>query len=172
MSWLVAQLPQVMARDPLLARFVTGCQEVADTLRAQIDDVEHEMDVDLASPEMLAYLGSWLGVTLVGDPDPAAQAAQRRLVRAVGQILTHRGTAQGLEVLLAALTGARALVQDPGGIYLPGEAIPASDGTIQIKLAAAGAVTVAQLHAAIRAEIPVGAGYSLSIGGVLVGGPQ
>lgn len=170
MSWLVAQLPQVMARDPLLQQFVTGCEEVADTLRSQIDDIEYEMDVDHASPEMLAYLGSWLGITLTDDPDPSARAAQRRLVRAVGQVLIHRGTGQGLEMLLAALTGNRAHVQDPGGIYLPGEAVPESDGTVRIELAGLGALTVAQLHAAIHTELPVGAGYSLHVGSIPVSG--
>jgi phage tail-like protein len=164
-SWLVAQLPQVMARDPLIGQFVSGCQEVADTLRGQIDDLEHEIDVDLASPEMLAYLGSWLGVTLTDDPDPAARAAQRRLVRAVGQILTHRGTEQGLEVLLTALTGSRVTVHDPGGIYLPGEVVPAGDGPVRIELGGEGPVTVAQLHTMIQAELPVGVGYHLVVAG-------
>ena len=61
-GWLVGQLPQAMARDRVIEGFVHACQEVADGLRHRVESVEHELDVDLAAPEMLTFVASWLGV--------------------------------------------------------------------------------------------------------------
>ena len=89
MTWLVEQLPRTMAQDPVLRGFVLAFQEVADTVRERIDSVEHQMDTGLASPDMLQFLGSWLGVEL--EPtDPAEY--RRSMVREVGRLLGWRGT--------------------------------------------------------------------------------
>ncbi|AEV83108.1 phage tail protein [Actinoplanes sp. SE50] len=164
MTWLLAQLPQTMARDPFLAGFVTGCQQVADSVRAQIDDLEHELDVDLASPEMLAYLGSWLAVSLRPATTPAELDDQRRLIRAVGSVIGYRGTCYGLERLLSALTGAHVTIGDPGGVALPGEP-DRPGGDVRIEMSGTGRCDVAQVHAAIREELPVGVGYRLVVAG-------
>src|SRR5262245_35892554 len=112
-----------MARDPVIAGFVTALEQIADSIRDRMSTVEHELDVDLASPEMLSYLAAWLGVELstisgYDDDGPSPNGArggrhavelreaardrdaQRRLIRSVGQVLGWRGTRQGLEVLL------------------------------------------------------------------------
>ncbi|MFG1609220.1 hypothetical protein [Actinoplanes sp. NPDC049265] len=164
MTWLLAQLPQVMARDRVLAAFVTGCQQITDSVRAQIDDLEHEIDVDLASPEMLAYLSSWLAVEVRPAATVAELTAQRRLLRAVGRVLLSRGTATGLEGLLAGLTGAQVTVHDSGGVSLPGEPDPPG-GDVQIELTSLGLNDAEQVHAMIREELPVGVGYRLTVAG-------
>src|SRR5438270_13515784 len=118
-GWLLGQLPQVMARDKVIAGFVKACQEVTDGLRDRVESVEHELDVDLAAPEMLTFIASWLGVPAetIAAPDEPFRDAQRRLIRAVGQVLGWRGTRRGIEVLLEALTGARGDVRDAGGVF-------------------------------------------------------
>ena len=95
-GWLVEQLPRVMAADPVLRDFVTAFEQVHDTVRERIDAIEHQVDTGLASPEMLQYLGSWLGIML--EPtDPADY--RRTLVREVGKLLGWRGTRYGVEAV-------------------------------------------------------------------------
>lgn len=171
-GWLVAQLPRAMAQDRVIAGFVRACEEVADSVRERVASVEHELDIGLASPEMLSYLAGWLGVeldvTADGDGadggDLAARAAQRRLVRAVGQVLGWRGTRRGAEVLLQALTGARVEVTDSGGVFGSRETIPPADDVVHVLLEHTGPLSERQVLAFLAEELPVGARVDLRVG--------
>ncbi|GAA3152111.1 hypothetical protein [Streptomyces echinatus] len=167
-GWLLAQLPQAMIRDQVLAGFVLGCEETVDSVVQHLDDLESKLDIELASPEMIAYLAGWLGIELqaltVADSEEG-RIAQRRLIRAVGQNLGRRGTAIGLETLLAALTGGRADVSDSGGIFGPDDPVPAPDPTVRIKLDQAGRLSERQIRAVIENELPIGVRYTLTIHG-------
>ena len=164
-GWLLAQLPPVMGRDQVIAGFVRACQEVADGLRDRVDSVEHELDVDLAAPEMLTYLASWVGVPAETIPvqDESLRDAQRRLIRAVGQVLGWRGTRRGVEVLLEALTGARADVSDSGGVFGRDDPLPSADDTVRVELTHTGGLSEQQILAFLAEELPVGARVELTV---------
>ena len=165
-GWLVGQLPQVMARDKVIAGFVRAGQEVADGLRDRMESVEHELDVDLAAPEMLTFVASWLGVQaeMLATPDePVARDAQRRLIRAVGQVIGWRGTRRGVETLLEALTGARADVSDSGGIFGRDDPVPPADNVVRVSLSHAGGLSERQILAFLAEELPVGTRVELQI---------
>src|SRR3954466_7193893 len=115
-GWLVEQLPRVMGEDPVLHDLVSAFEQVHDTVRERIDAIEYQVDTGLASPEMLAHLGSWLGVML--EPtDPAEY--RRSLVREVGKLLGWRGTRYGVEARPQAAHGARGGGTGAGGERLP-----------------------------------------------------
>src|SRR5262249_11130358 len=118
-GWLLAQLPQAMANDRVIGGFVHGCEEMADSVRDRVSTVEHALDVDLASPEMLSFVAAWLGVPrdTSGAGGPAAREAQRKLIGAVGQVRGWRGTRGGVETLLEALPGGGGEVSDSGGVF-------------------------------------------------------
>jgi phage tail-like protein len=165
-QWLVGQLPQAMARDQVVVGFVAACGEVADSLRDRVTTVEHELDVNLARPEMLTYLASWLGVeldTISGLDDPEARDAQRRLIRAVGQVIGWRGTRRGVETLLEALTGARTDVSDSGGIFGGDDAVPPADNTVRVSLTHTGGLSERQILAFLAGELPVGTRVELHV---------
>jgi phage tail-like protein len=167
-GWLAAQLPAVMRRDPVIGGFVRAFEEIADSIREQISDIEYELDVDLASSEMLSYLGSWLGVeidTAVGasTEDPSLRDAQRRLIRAVGSALVWRGTRRGVETLLEALTDSRVEVTDSGGIFGPDRAIPPRDDLVIVELDDIGSLSRQQILAFLADELPVGVRVDLRI---------
>ena len=63
-GWLLAQLPRAMNGNPLVQAFVDAAEHTGDSVRAQLDALEYQLDPDLASPEMLAYLAGWLGFPL------------------------------------------------------------------------------------------------------------
>ena len=159
-GWLVGQLPRVMAADPVLRDFVTAFEQVHDTVRERIDAVEHQVDTGLASPEMLSYLGSWLGVML--EPtDPAEY--RRTLVREVGKLLGWRGTRYGVEALLEAATGARVTVVDAGGVYGSGDQVPPPDPVVVVQMDHTGHLTEKQVMSFLQSEVPLGARVQLDV---------
>jgi phage tail-like protein len=155
-----------MGRDQVIVGFVRACGEVADGLRDRVTTVEHELDVDLAGPEMLSYLASWLGVQLetIGSADETvARDAQRRLIRAIGQVIGWRGTRRGVETLLEALTGARAEVSDSGGIFGRDDPVPPADNVVHVSLTHSGGLSERQILAFLAEELPVGTRVELRI---------
>lgn len=159
-GWLLNQLPAVMIRDRVISGWVRAFEEIGDTLREQVDDIEYELDVNLASPEMLSYLASWVDIAIdaaqAASDDTVVRDVQRRLIRAVGKALVWRGTRRGLETLLEALTDSRVDVIDSGGVFAPDEQIPSGGDTIIVELDHTGLLTRQQVLAFIAEELPVG----------------
>ena len=159
-GWLVGQLPRVMAQDPVLRDLVTAFEEVADTVRERIDAVEYQMDTGLASPEMLQFLGSWLGVEL--EPtDPAEY--RRSMVREVGRLLGWRGTRYGVEALLEAATGSRVTVVDVGGVYGRNDPVPPENPTVVVQMDHTGHLTERQVLGFLQSELPLGSRVRLDV---------
>jgi phage tail-like protein len=153
-GWLVGQLPRTMAADPVLLGLVTAFEEVADTVRERIDSVEHQVDTGLATPEMLQFLASWLGLQLEPSDPPEYQ---RSLVREVGHLLGWRGTRHGVEGLLEAATGSRVTVTDGGGVYGRDDPVPPPDPVVVVRLDHTGHLSERQVRGFLKAELPLGA---------------
>jgi phage tail-like protein len=149
-----------MAADPVLRGFVTAFEETADTVRERIDSIEHQVDAGLATPEMLEFVASWLGVEL--EPtDPLEY--RRMLVGAVGRLLGWRGTRYGVEALLAAATGSRVTVTDGGGVYGQRDTVPPPDPVVVVHLNHTGHLTERQVLGFLQAEVPLGAQIQLDV---------
>lgn len=166
-GWLVDQLPAGMRRDRVLAGFVKAFEEIGDSLREQISDVEYELDVNLASPEMLSYMASWIGLdidsAMAASDDPDVRDAQRRLIRAVGEALVWRGTRRGLETLLEALTDSRVDVIDSGGVFGPRDVVPPASDVVVVELDHTGLLTRQQVMAFLAEELPIGVRVDLRV---------
>jgi phage tail-like protein len=159
-GWLVSQLPRAMTGDPVLRGFAAAFEEVADTVLARVDSIEHQVDAGLATPEMLQFLASWLGLMLEpSDPLPY----RRELVRQVGRLLGWRGTRHGIEGLLEAATGARVTVTDGGGIYGRREPVPPPDPVVRVSLDHTGHLTEQQVRGFLDSELPLGAVLELDV---------
>jgi phage tail-like protein len=159
-GWLVSQLPHALAEDPVVRGFVTAFEEIADSVRERIDSVEHQVDRGLATPEMLQFMASWLGLQL--EPtDPIDY--QRSLVREVGQLLGWRGTRHGIEGLLAAATGSRVIVSDGGGVFGQHDQVPPDDPVVTVRLDHTGHLSERQVRRMLEAELPVGARLELDV---------
>lgn len=150
-GWLVAQLPQVLAEDAFLQRFVGIFEQIATTVHGRIDGIEHHLDPDLAPPEFLRWLGGWLGLAVDAS---LPLERQRRLVRTAGPLLAWRGTRYALQGLLGALTDSPVDIHDGGGVFPAGRSEPA-DRRVTVRLEHTGAVDEHQLLEFLHRELPV-----------------
>lgn len=158
-GWLAEQLPRPLAEDPFLRRFLRIFEETGDTVRDRIDAIEYLLDPDLAPPDFVRMLGSWLGIAI----DPALpEACQRRLVKAGGALLAWRGTRRGLQGLLEAMTASSVVVTDHGGVFGSGRA-PSVDPRVEIRVADTGGIDAQHLLELVRAELPANAVVELRV---------
>jgi phage tail-like protein len=149
-----------MVADPVLRGFAAAFEEVADSIRERIDGIEHQVDTGLATPEMLQFLASWLGLALEPTDPPEYQ---RSLVREVGRLLGWRGTRHGIEGLLEAATGSRVTVTDGGGIFGRDDRVPPANDVVSVKLDHTGHLTEQQVRRFLEAELPLGAQIELDV---------
>jgi phage tail-like protein len=115
-------------------RFLLGLEEVLDPIVATIDLLPAHLDLDLAPPEVVELVASWLGVELDAG---LTDAAHRRLVQHATEVLPARGTRPGLERTLALAFGRSDIeVRDGGGVsWGEGQgARPAGDPTVTVTL--------------------------------------
>lgn len=159
-GWLVGQLPVGMRDDDLLVRFTSIFEHVASTLRAGADGTEDVADHTVTTPGMLHYQSRWFGPSVL-DPELEVRQ-QRRVLAALGRALPRRGTAEGLRMLLEALTGDGVEVLDPGGVGREGERT-GHDGVVEVRVASTGHLREHELGALVRDEVPAHLGVRLII---------
>lgn len=160
-GWLVGQLPRVLREDPVIAGFATAGEELGDSLRTQIDTLEHQLDPALTSAPMLAYLASWLGFPLDSWDDPDFH---RPLLPVLGRVVQLRGTRAGLRLLAAALTRGPVEVLDPGGVYGPADRLPPTRRTVLVRVTTAEPLGLERLRSILVRQVPVGATVQLEVG--------
>jgi phage tail-like protein len=167
-DWLLDQLPVGMVQDDFFRRFVSIFQEVATSYVEAADGVEHVADPTVAPAQLLPWLGTWLGTSVI---DPSLDIdTQRRLVIASGRTMAWRGTRRGLTEWLNVLTGGPVLIDDPGGVHREGEA-PELPPVVRIRVMSSGWLPEDEFVALVRAELPAHVGLELFVGDRLVTTP-
>ena len=150
-GWLSGALPLGMQVDEKLVAFVSIFEEVASTLRAGADSVSHADDVDVTSPAMVRYLGSWVGALALHSSLPVHR--QREIVKATGETLGRRGTASAIRRVLAALTDGEVEIDDDGGVFREGHAPPPS-GRVELRIATTGHLREHELVELVLSMVP------------------
>lgn len=165
-NWLLNQLPMGMLDDDFFIRFVSIFQELGTTLLDGAENIPNAVDTTVAPPELVRWLGSWLGVTSIDASLP--DELQRRLVHQAGRNLAWRGTRQSLQNFLEVLTGAPAEIEETGGIV---RAL-AADGVeetprprrVRIRITSAGWLSEPDLVELVADEIPAHVAWELHLG--------
>ena len=161
-GWLSGALPLAMQVDPLFVQFVTIFEEVASTLRSGADSVSYAADVDVTAPEMVRYLGAWVGAVAVNEE--LTTIHQREIVKAMGATLGLRGTAEAIRTVLSALTRGEVAVDDDGGVYKSGRA-PGASGRVTVELERAGRLRPPELVEVVLAMVPAHLLVTITCGG-------
>ena len=159
-GWLLAQLPEAMQRQELLAAFARMGEEIADSIRFPVICLDAQLDPTTATGAMLEFLAGWFGFSLDARTDAELL---RSLLPQVGTIIRTRGTRASLEALLRVLSGGPVSVQDPGMVVGPGTPLPAPSTVVVATLTQAGPLGIDRLAAIARREIPVGVDLQLVI---------
>lgn len=164
-DWMLHQLPVQLVAHDFFRRFVSIFQELGTTLLEDADNIDHIVDVTVAPPAFVRWLGSWISAQPVDESLP--EELQRRMVASAARLLTWRGTAVGLREYLELLSGAPAVVEDGGGIWRAGET-PADPAWVILRVGSTGQLAREEFIELVRDEVPAHARASLYVGNELV----
>lgn len=177
-DWLVGQLPMGMLDDDFFVRFVSLFQDLATSLLDGAENIPNTVDLTVAPPSLVRWLGSWLGVSSIDDSLP--EDLQRRLVRQAGQTLAWRGTRRGLAGFLEVVTGAPAEIDETGGVLReplpdddpPGTTPPGRPRHVAIRVASIGWLSEADFVELVADELPANVTWELRLGDRQLWPPQ
>jgi phage tail-like protein len=97
-------LPAIYREDDLMGRFLMLFESFWAPIDHQIDNLSFYFDPQMAPPELLPWLASWIDLVL-DERWPVDK--RRRLLRAAAALYRKRGTRQGLEEYLEIYTGTK-----------------------------------------------------------------
>lgn len=157
------QLPAFMAADPFLDRFLRIFEDVHASVTAHGDQLEDLIDVSVAPPALVRWMGTWLGIQVDAS---ISEARQRQIVKEASRSYGLRGTLEGLRGMLAVLTGGDVVVEDGCGVFAEDEA-PANPKLVTVRLTATGEYAMETLRRFIVQEIPADVDYEIYLGGRL-----
>lgn len=161
--WLVDQLPVGMLEDDFFVRFVSIFQDVANTYVDAIDSVPASVDLSVAPPAFVRWLGTWIGLDGIDPGLPVL--AQRAWVSGYGEVLAWRGTRRGLIALLELLSGAPAQVTEGGGVYPEGQAPAPSPAWVRLEVETTGVLDEGDFVRLVQDEVPAHVTVELLVGG-------
>jgi phage tail-like protein len=159
-GWLADQLPRPLSEDQFTRRLMGLFEEIGGSIRGEVLGFEHDLDVGLAPPAFVRWMGGWMGLAL--DPS-MPEEQQRGLVRAAGPLFPLRGTRRGLQGLLEAFTGSTIEVSDGGGVFVDGQE-RTSAKHVSVRVSDAGGLTDQHLFDLVRIEVPADATFDVRIG--------
>jgi phage tail-like protein len=109
---VVATLPGIYQGQPFLERFCGSLDDVLAPVVSTLDNLPAYLDVGTAPPDFLPWLAYWMGMPL--GPGQSS-AARRQVLRAASTQQGWQGTARGIVLVVEAVFGCRAEVEDSGG---------------------------------------------------------
>lgn len=112
---LEAQVPAMLAEDPLICAFLRGLDEVVAPVIQVLDCFDAYLDPKLAPPDMLAYIGSWI---LADIADVWSEAAIRDDVARAHERAAWAGTARAIRDRLVPREAQSVEIDDSGDTLL------------------------------------------------------
>ncbi len=150
-----------MMEDDFFVRFTSMFQELATTLLDGVDNIPNAVDVTVAPPPLVRWLGSWIGVDNIDSSLPVE--VQRRIVQESAQILSWRGTRRGLVQFLELVTGGPVEVEDSGGVFVAGEGGYRAPH-VRMRVQSTGWVSEYDFVAVVEDELPANVTFELFLG--------
>ena len=101
-SSYVEYLPGVYEGNAFLARFLLIFESILGPLDRTIGNLPHYFDPELGPPDLLPWLGGWVGLVL---DHRWPEARRRDLVRSAAELYHWRGTRRGLSTFVRLYSG-------------------------------------------------------------------
>ena len=152
-------LPAIYSNDDFLGRFLLIFESILGPIDRTVGNLHYYFDAQMAPPEMLPWLASWLGLAL----DERWPEEQRRaLLLAAVELYQWRGTRRGLSEFLRLYTGFTPEITEHG-VGRRGVTADAFKFTVRLRVPDPSQVERAVVEAIIEAEKPAHTGYTLEI---------
>lgn len=128
---LGATLPALYGEDDLAQRFCSALDQVLAPVIATLDSFAAYLDPDTTPPDLLPWLGAWVGLCL---DDVWPEERRRALIRYACQLHAWRGTPAAVQAVVLLATGVEPTLQESGGTSWSSEPGGALPGTSQAHL--------------------------------------
>ncbi len=159
-------LPALYQEDALSQRLTEAFDAVLAPVLATLDNLEAYVDPALTPPDVLEWLGTWVGIVV----DESWELDRRRAVIARAVELYHtRGTVPGLAAQVEILTGGAAEIIENGGAGWSGTARapfpgkPAPSLLVRVKVEDRASVDQAAIEALVEAAKPANLPHRVEI---------
>jgi phage tail-like protein len=163
-STYLKYLPAIYSTDDFMGRFLLIFETILSPIERTIGNLHYYFDAQMAPPEVLPWLASWLGLAL----DERWPEAQRRaLILAAVELYQWRGTRRGLTEFLRLYTGLTPEIIEPG-VGRRGATDAHADSfrlIVRLRVPDPTQVDRAMVETIIDAEKPAHVGYTLEIVG-------
>lgn len=154
---LGGQLPAMFLADPFAQQLCAALDEVLAPVLATLDSFPAYLDPATAPEDDLAWLAGWLGMT-VDNNQP--EGRRRDLVAAGVELLSRRGTVQGLRDAIRAYLDLEVDISEPGGAHwssTSGTPLPGTRGgelVVRVPVTDPASFDVRRLDAVVAAVVP------------------
>jgi len=165
---MARMLPALFQEDEFAVRFVSGFDDVLAPVFCTLDNLSAYFDPELAPPDFLAWLTTWVRVTL---REGWSVERQRRLVSRAVELYRWRSTVRGLRSLVAVYAGTQPEIIESGGVAgsgVPGGKVPGSRVPflkVRVRLPNASALELRHLDALIASAKPAHVPHVLEVQG-------
>jgi phage tail-like protein len=95
-------LPGIYQGDPFVGRFLLFFESILDPIDRQVANLSHYLDPEVAPPDLLPWLGGWLGLVM---DERWPEHRRRILIARAASLYSLRGTARGMAEMLKLYTG-------------------------------------------------------------------
>jgi phage tail-like protein len=159
-------LPALFQEDDFAQRFVAGLDDVLAPILCTLDNLPAYFDPELAPPDFLDWLTTWLRVTV---EEGWSVERQRRLMSQAVELYRWRSTVHGLRKMVAVYTGAHPEVTESGGVAwsgVPGGAVPGARVPylkVRVRLTRPSELEIRHLNALIMAAKPAHIPHTLEV---------
>lgn len=150
-------MPALYQEDPFAQAWLSGLDDVLAPIFSSIDNFVAYLDPDLAPPDFLDWLATWMG--LVADETWPVER-RRAFVSSASQLYRMRGTAKGLAAHVQIFSEGEVAILERGATawsVTNGAPLPGSNGfdmVVRVTVADPSTVDAAKLDALVAAAKP------------------
>ncbi|MBA4181546.1 MAG: hypothetical protein C0506_13230 [Anaerolinea sp.] len=153
-------LPGVYHENQFLSRFLLIFESILSPVTRTSENLHHYFDPYVTPPEMVDWLGSWLGLVL---DERWPEERRRNLIAAATELYQWRGTKYGLSEFLRLYTGIEPEIIEPTLREVANNRSRAYRFTVRIRVPRDAGISRALIESIIDAEKPAFAACTLEL---------
>jgi phage tail-like protein len=153
-------LPGIYQENDFLARFLLIFESILSPVNRTVENIHHYFDPHVTPPEVVDWLGSWLGLLL---DERWPEERRRELISSAVDLYQWRGTKHGLSEFLRLYTGVEPEIVEPSLREVTNSRARAFRFTVRMRVPRGAGLSRALIESIIDAEKPAFAACTLEI---------